>query len=99
MLRYTPSTRPSASWTRGKKAGRDTPSSWTSPQPIGSGRMALGQDSVSRLATRLRSRSNEVTVRWVAAHHSVLGNETADEYAKAAAEGNCPDDMVPDSYR
>ena len=45
------------------------------------------------------SRSNEVAIHWVPAHHGVRGNETADEMAKAAEEGNHPDDAVPDELR
>ena len=51
------------------------------------------------VCTRLVSRANEVTIRWVPAHQCVLGNEKADELAKAAAEGGRPDSSVPDEYR
>ena len=45
------------------------------------------------------SRDNEVTVRWAPAHHGVLSNEKADEYARAVAEGTEPDSADPDEYR
>ena len=48
---------------------------------------------------RIMSRSNEVSIRWVPAHQGVLGNEKADEYAKASAEGGRPGNDVPDEYR
>ena len=51
------------------------------------------------MATRILARDNEITVRWVPTHHEVPGNEKADEFARAAAEGSCPDDAVPDEYR
>ena len=42
---------------------------------------------------------HEVTIRWVPAHHGVTGNEKADEFVKAAAEGIRPDSAVPDELR
>ena len=45
------------------------------------------------------ARGNEVTVRWVPAHHGVPGNKQADEFAKVAAEGSSPDSAVPDAVR
>ena len=43
-------------------------------------------------------RDNDVTIRWVIARHGVTGNETADEYAKVAAEGSTPRNDVPDEF-
>ena len=51
------------------------------------------------VVTRLRARSNEVTVHWAPIHQGVPGNEKVDEYAKAAADGSEPEDAVPDGYR
>lgn len=51
------------------------------------------------VCTRLLLRKNEVTIRWVPAHHGVPGSERADEHAKAVAEGGEPDSAVPDEYR
>ena len=52
------------------------------------------------VGTRLMSRNNKVAIHWVPAHQ---GNETADEMARAAAEGNLnhPDDALaaPDELR
>ena len=55
--------------------------------------------SAIEVATRLRTRDNEVTVRWVPAHYGTLGDEIADEYAKAVADSGSPDDAVRDDYR
>lgn len=49
--------------------------------------------------TRVPARDDEVSIRWAPAHQGVLGNEKADEYAIAAAEGGEPDSAVPDEYR
>lgn len=43
--------------------------------------------------------NNEVIVRWAPAHQGALGNEKADENAKAAANGDEPDNAVPGAYR
>ena len=51
------------------------------------------------VCTRLVSRSNKVAIHWVPAPYRVQGNETTDEMAKAAAEGNHPDDAVPNELR
>ena len=48
---------------------------------------------------QIMTRGNEVTICWVPAHHGVPGNERADEFAKAAAEGTRPDSAVPDELR
>ena len=66
--------------------------------------IGLGQSfavAAIEACTRIMSRSNEVSVRWAPAHQGVLGNEKADEYAKAVAEGRQlePDSDVPDEYR
>ena len=47
------------------------------------------------------ARDNEVTIQWVPAHSRVLGNEKADEFAKAAAGRAAPynNDSVPDELR
>ena len=51
------------------------------------------------VGTRLMSRGNDVAIHWVPAHHMVQGNVTADEMAKAAAEGSSPGDGVLDELR
>ena len=47
------------------------------------------------VATRILTRNNEVTIRWVPAHYEASGNGGADEFAKAVAEGGCPEDAAP----
>ena len=49
--------------------------------------------------TRIMSRSDGVSIRWVPAHHEVLGNEKADEYGKVVVEGGGLDSDVLDEYR
>ena len=52
---------------------------------------------------RVLTRDNELTIRWVPAHHGVQGNEVADENARTAASRSAPcsngDDGVPDELR
>ena len=57
--------------------------------------------AANEVGTRLMSRNNEAAIHWVPTHHGVQGNETADEMARAAAEGNHPDDALaaPDELR
>ena len=55
--------------------------------------------AVIEACTKIISRNNEVAIRWVPAHQGVPGNEMADEYAKAAAEGGQPDGDIPDEYK
>ena len=50
------------------------------------------------VCTRVLARENEVAVRWVPAH-GISGNEKADEYARAAAEGRILGGEAPDKYR
>ena len=42
--------------------------------------------------------NSDVTVRWVPAHHGILGNEKADEFAKADAFRTNPRGSVADEY-
>ena len=51
------------------------------------------------VCARVLARDNDVTIRWVPAHHRVTSDEIADDFAKAAAEGSAPRDDVPDEYR
>ena len=52
-----------------------------------------------KLCFRLQERDNSVTLCWVPAHNGVQGNEVADEYVRAAAEGADPGDPVQGEYR
>ena len=54
-----------------------------------------------KVCGRVFARDNEVTIRWVPAHHRVLSNEKPDEFARAAAgrTAPCSDDEVPDELR
>lgn len=51
------------------------------------------------VAAQILARGGEITVRWVPAHHEVPGNERADEFVKAMADGSYPNDSVSDEYR
>lgn len=51
------------------------------------------------VCSRTLGRGNEFTVRWAPAHGGIVGNEKADEYARAAARGRAPSDSVPGEYR
>ena len=56
---------------------------------VGSDGMGPGQQFAivhMEVCDRLASRENTLTLRWVQSHVGVKGNETADEWAKAAAE-------------
>ena len=95
MPRFMPSTGPSAPWAGGRRVAADTPSSSTPrpppkcedghyrPRPaiLGSFHGDLHPDP---------AREDEVAARWVPTHHGIAGNENADEYARAAAEGGAP---------
>ena len=48
---------------------------------------------------RVLARDNNVTIRWVPSHNGIQGNETADEFARAAAEGSAPNRQdAPTTY-
>ena len=49
------------------------------------------------VCTRILTRDNELTVRWVPAHSGATGNEVADRYAKAAAIGKDTVE-IPEGY-
>lgn len=51
------------------------------------------------VSTWLQMRGNEIMIRWVPAHQGASGNEKADECARAAMEGEEPEDAVLDEYR
>ena len=50
------------------------------------------------VCTRILTRGNDVTIRWVPAHRGAIGNEVADEYAKSAATGDAPVEEIPEGY-
>ena len=49
------------------------------------------------ICSRIVSRQNKATIQWVPTHHGVPGNEKADEFARAAAEGDRPESEVAES--
>ena len=42
------------------------------------------------ICDRVLARDNDVTIRWVPAHHGIQGNEKTDGFAKAAAGRSAP---------
>ena len=61
-----------------------------------SGEMGLGQRlavAIIEVCSRLTSRGNTLTLRWVPSHLEIEGNEIADDLAKGVAED--PGDPVP----
>ena len=52
--------------------------------------------AVAEVCSRLSSRENTLTLRWVPSHSDIEGNEVADDWAKMAAES--PMDAVPRDY-
>ena len=51
------------------------------------------------VCSRILESENEITICWATPHHGVTGNGKADEYAKAAADGEDLRDAAPDEYR
>ena len=54
--------------------------------------------SAIEVCSRILTRDNEATARWVPAHSGASGNEVADEYAKNAATGDAPVEETPGAY-
>ena len=50
------------------------------------------------VCSRVLSRNNDVTIRWVPAHSGATGNEVADRYAKSAATGKDPVEGIAEGY-
>ena len=50
------------------------------------------------VCSRILTRDNEATIRWVLAHSRAAGNDSADMYAKCAAPGEDPVEMIPEGY-
>lgn len=103
--RSMPSTRHCGPWIGEQRAATATPFLWI-PQPPSTRMRADTQGPGQRFAiaageacSRTQSRNNEVTLRWVPAHHGVTGNEVADGHARAAASMGTPNSAVPGEYR
>ena len=54
--------------------------------------------SAIEVCDRIHARGDQVTIRWVPSHAGVAGNETADRYARAAADraAPCQDEATPE---
>ena len=66
---------------------------------VRSDEMGLGQRfavAIIEVCSRLLSRGNTLTLRWVPNHLGIEGNEIADDWAKRAAEDQ--GDSVPRAY-